>query len=212
MSGSRVETSPRRDWWVILGLAVTATSAAVSSFAGLRGLAVVAGWPGWPAPLLPATIDSYAMTSVRIWLSESTRSVRARRFARTNAAGAILLSLAGNGVYHAIAVGLLQPSWVVVVAVGAVPALVLGLVSHAAVLRTQADPPDPTSVPGRPMRTEDGPRYGSEDELLAAARTADQAYRARYGRVITRDVLRQELRIGGSRATAVLKRLKAADA
>jgi hypothetical protein len=213
---------PRRDWWVVLGLAVTATSAAVSSFAGLRGLAVVAGWPVWLAPLLPATIDSYAMTSVRVWLAESTRSVRARQFSRANAICAIVLSLTGNAVYHLVAVGLLAASWPVVVAVGAVPALVLGLVSHTAVLRTQVDPvvpeagPSPTGSAQRELGAgpstdgpaPDGPRYATEAELLEAARTADQAYRAAHGRGISRDALRRELRIGGARATAVLRRLK----
>src|SRR5262245_39748942 len=97
------EPMPRvRDWWVSLGMAVSGTSAAVSSFAGLRALAAVAGWPAVLAPLLPLTIDAYAMTATRVWLAESTRSQRARRFARTNAVGAILLSLSGNAVYHLI--------------------------------------------------------------------------------------------------------------
>jgi hypothetical protein len=207
---------------VTLGLAVTATSAAVSSFAGLRGLAVMAGWQVWLAPLLPATIDSYAMTSVRVWLSESTRSVRARRFARTNAMGAIGLSLVGNGVYHLVAVGLLAASWPVVVAVGAVPALILGLVSHMAVLHAQADLPVPQvgpsptgsapgTGPGPDAPAPNGPPYRTEGELLAAARTADQAHRAAHGRGISRDALRRELRIGGARATALLRRLKQDD-
>jgi hypothetical protein len=133
-----------------------------------------------------------------------------------------LLSLTGNAVYHLIAVRLVAASWVVVVAVGAVPALVLGLVSHLAVLRTQVDPVVPVEDQVRPespearpvlasrpaVRTEAGPRYAGEDELYEAARTADQAYRAAHGRAISRDALRQELRIGGTRATALLRQLK----
>jgi hypothetical protein len=203
-----VPEAPRRDWWVFLGLAVTATSAAVSSFAGLRGLAIVAGWPVWLAPLFPVTIDSYAMTSVRVWLAASTQSGHARRFARTNAIGAIVLSLTGNATYHAIAVRLLEPSWVVVVAVGSVPALVLGLVSHAAVLRTQIDPSGPQFVLGTASGTEDDPQSSQPTDLLAAARAADAAYRAQYGRAITRDVLRQTLRIGGNRASELLRQLR----
>jgi hypothetical protein len=212
----------RRDGWVALGMAVSATSAAVSSFAGLRELAVVAGWPVMLAPMLPLTVDAYAMTATRVWTSESTRSQRARRFARTNAVGAILLSLSGNATYHLIAAGLVAVSWVVVVAVGAVPALVLGLVSHLAVLRTQVDSPGPAQeavrlrlvpgatpvVPSPAVRPEAGPRYGTEDEWMAAARTADAAYRATHGRAMSRDALRRELRVGGARASTLHRRLK----
>lgn len=201
-----------QDLWVTLGLVVTAASAAVSSFAGLRGLAVVAGWPVWLAWLLPLTIDAYAMTATRVWLAESTRSAKARGFARVNAIGAILMSLAGNGVYHLVAAKLLPASWVIVVAVGAVPALVLGLVSHLAVLRTQAGLGTAQvvseAVPVQASRTQDGPRYASEDELLDRARAADSTHRAAYGRGISRDALRRELRIGGTRATALLRQLK----
>ena len=205
---------------------MSATSAAVSSFAGLRELAVVAGWPVVLAPLLPLTVDAYAMTATRVWLAESTRSQRARRFARANAVGAILLSLTGNAVYHLIAVHLVAASWVVVVAVGAVPALVLGLVSHLAVLRTQVDesePQDRVRVPvtaspavagpaaslGPAHESGDGPRQATEDELYEAAQAADAAYRATHGsRPITRDALRQALHIGGTQATAMARRLK----
>ncbi len=72
---------PARDWWLILGMTVTAISAAVSSFAGLRSLAVAAGWPVPLLSLLPFTIDAYAMTATRVWLSSSTGSAPARRFA-----------------------------------------------------------------------------------------------------------------------------------
>jgi hypothetical protein len=53
------------------GMATAAVSAAVASFAGLRGLAMVAGWPDGLAWLLPVTIDAYAMTSARVWLTDS---------------------------------------------------------------------------------------------------------------------------------------------
>jgi hypothetical protein len=152
----------------------------VSSFSGLRSLALVAGWSAAMAPLLPLTIDAYAMSATRVWLADATASARARRFARNNAVGAILASLLGNATYHAIAAGLVRTSWAVVVVVGAVPPVVLGLVSHLAVLRKQSDPPVPQSVPSTTPELESGTRYGSADELLAAARAADVAYRAEH--------------------------------
>jgi hypothetical protein len=214
---------PSRDGLVGLGMVVSATSAALSSFDALRDLAVSTGWPMLLAPLLPLTVDAYAMTATRVWLAGSTRSARARRFARKNAVAAIFLSLCGNAVYHLIAAGLGRASWIVVVAVGAVPPLILGLVSHLAVLRSLVDPvgtgpdaereesgPDvPTVRTGRPaVRTEAGPGQANEDDLMTAARTADVAHQAAHGRPMSRDALRRELHIGGARATALHRRLK----
>jgi hypothetical protein len=246
----------RRDWWVALGLFVSAVSAAVSSFAGLHALALSTGWHPWAAPLFPLTVDCYALTAVRVWLARSTRSGRARRFARANAVGAILLSVLGNATWHLVAAELVSVTWVVVVLVGAVPPVVLGLVAHLAVLRTQDDEdgqrdepvlqavpavrryvpgtsgtvPSPASTGPEPERTVPAPermgteaaeavpgtappspasrRYATEDELLAAARAVDTRHRAEYGKPITRDQLRRELRIGGQRATEVLRRLR----
>jgi hypothetical protein len=203
----------RRDPLVTLGMAVAATSAAVSSFDGLRSLAVASGWAVMLAPLLPLTIDSYAMTSVRVWLSATTSSQRARRFARTNAIGAIGLSLAGNAAWHLIAAKLLSLSWVIVLGVGSVPALILGLVSHLAVLRNQVDPVPAGDVLSTPLEFGNGTQYADEDALLAAARAADAAWRADHGgRSITRDELRRNLRVSGVRATAVLRAMRAEQA
>jgi hypothetical protein len=57
------------------GMATAAVSAAVASFAGLRGLPMIAGWPDRLAWLLPVTIDAYAMTSSRVWLTDNRRRV-----------------------------------------------------------------------------------------------------------------------------------------
>lgn len=198
-----------RDWWVILGMTVTAISAAVSSFSGLRSLAAATGWPEALSPLFPLTVDAYAMTATRVWLSGSTGSERARRFARWNAIMAIGLSLVGNAVWHLIAAQVLAVSWVIVVLVGAVPPAVLGLLSHLAVLRGQAEA-------SRLQAAEDDQgESGSEltttapaDELLAQARAADAAHQAQHGKPITRDQLRKTLRVSTERASHILRELR----
>lgn len=205
--------APQRDGWVAVGMTVSAAAAAVSSFSGLRSLALATGWGDWLSPLLPLTIDAYAATATRVWLANSTRSVRARRFARWNAVGAVVLSVIGNAVWHLIAAGLLQMSWVIVVVVGAVPAAVLGLLSHLAVLRTHdavpVPEPAPAAVPGTDEQDEARTPYGTADELLAAARAADAAYRdENNGKPITRDELRAALRISAQRATALRRYLR----
>jgi hypothetical protein len=245
-----VPTTKPRDGWVMTGMAVAATSAAVASFTGLRGLALVAGWPDRLAWLLPVTIDAYAMTSARVWLAGTSHTRRARRFAQANAIGAIATSIVGNAAYHAVSVRLLTVSWPIVVIVGAVPAAVLGLTAHLHALRTiERDSPvldaiedgtdncvesgtgsEPESEPqsgpedGTQARTESGTEHRypartrsrsrrraksrTEDELMAAARTADAAHRAAHdGRPITRDELRAALRIAGPKATELRRRL-----
>lgn len=147
-------TAAPRDWWVIAGMTTAATSAALASFTGLRGLAEAAGWPARLAWLLPVTIDAYAMTSARVWLTGHTGQPSARRFARANALGAIAASITGNAAYHAIGAHLLAGTWPVVVLVGAVPATVLGLTAHLHALRARIIP--------APLRT--GTRDGTADQ------------------------------------------------
>ncbi|MEV4343542.1 DUF2637 domain-containing protein [Actinoplanes sp. NPDC049596] len=197
-------TDRRRDWWVIVGMTVAAISAAVASFAGLRGLAQVAGWPDQLAWLLPVTIDAYAMTSARVWLAGTLDSDRARRFARANAIGAIATSIVGNAGYHLTAAGLIAITWPIVVLVGAVPAAVLGLTAH---LHALSDAATPGTEP--PVRTRVRPRP-TDDALLAAAREADARHRALHsGRPISRDGLRSALRIAGPKATELRRQLAA---
>jgi MFS family permease len=209
-------TTGRRDWWVVVGMTVAAVSAAVASFAGLRGLAQVAGWPDRLVWLLPVTIDAYAMTSARVWLAGTLGSSRARSFARANAIGAIVTSIVGNAGFHLVATGLVAISWPIVVLVGAVPAAVLGLTAHLHALRTVAVTGHDLTPP-----TEDRPQTGTrvrtrrtkrrtETALLNAAREADAKYRAAHdGRPITRDELRSTLRIAGPKATELRRRLAA---
>lgn len=181
-----------RDLWALSGMTIAATSAAVASFSGLRGLASAAGWPEHLAWLLPVTVDAYAMTSTRLWLAGRTRHRRARRFAAANALGAIAGSVAGNAVYHAVSTGLLPVSWPIVVSVGAVPAAVLGLIAHLHALHGRTEP---TGT--------------AEAELMDAARTTDQRHRDKHGRPMTRDALRAALKISGPRATELRRRLAA---
>lgn len=196
-----------RDWWVFAGMAVTALSAAVSSFSGLRSLAAATGWPGTLSPLLPFTIDAYAMTATRVWLSGMTRSAHARRFARWNAIMAITLSLVGNAAWHLIAAKVLTPSWPIVVLVGAVPPAVLGLLSHLAVLRGQDDEDEVPSAGTEQLEHQNEADAG-ENELLEAARVADVAHRADHGKPITRDELRKQLHVSTERASQLLRKLR----
>ena len=226
MSDTTTVSSPPRDLWVMAGMLIAAASAAVASFTGLRGLALITGWPPRLAWLLPVTLDAYAMTSARVWLASTTGARRARRFARANAIGAITASIAGNATYHSVTVGLMHISPPIVVLVGAVPAAVLGFTAHLHALRTlvesesedvredeSEDEADATEDRPRP-RTRSAPKRKpkprTEDELRTAAREADAAYRAGHGgRPITRDELRAVLKVSGTKATELRRWLAA---
>lgn len=196
-----------RDWWVVAGMTVTACAAAVSSFSGLHSLAAATGWPEALAPLLPFTIDAYATTATRVWLSKATGSAAARRFARWNAIGAIGLSLVGNAAWHLIAAKVLMVTWPIVVLVGAVPPAVLGLLSHLAVLHSQDDE-DEAVPPGTELPEHQDAADASGDDLLEAACAADEAHRAEHGKPITRDQLRKQLHVSSDRASHILRTLR----
>lgn len=221
---------PPRSWWIPLGLGVSAVSAAASSFDGLRSLAEASGWSVWMAPALPATIDALAITATGIWITGTSTS-RVRRFARTCALVAILMSIGGNACWHLHAAGLLALNFAVVLGVGTIPPIVLGLCSHLAALRRQVEtvqavpevgPAKTETVPKAaeavPMKTETAlatvepapvrPRL-EPDELLAFARAAADRYKAEHGKSITRDELRRVLRVGGTKASEVLRHLRA---
>ena len=229
MSDTTSAGSPPRDLWVMAGMLIAAASAAVASFTGLRGLALITGWPPRLAWLLPVTLDAYAMTSARVWLDATTRARRARRFARANAIGAITASIAGNATYHSVTVGLMHISPPIVVLVGAVPAAVLGFTAHLHALRTldgaepedvredesEAEATEAAEAEDRPRprtrsKPKRKPKSRTEDELRTAAREADAAYRAGHGgRSITRDELRAVLKVSGTKATELRRRLAA---
>ncbi|MGW4640784.1 hypothetical protein ACWEN6_19780 [Sphaerisporangium sp. NPDC004334] len=167
-------------------------AALISSASALTGLAKLAAWGDELSLLLPLMVDAYGITSTRIWLSKATRSPRVRRHAAGNAVAAIVMSVVGNVVYHAIQAKALQvPSWVLVVAVSVVPPVTIGLLSHLVALRSgdHAEPaprggpsgtppttPEPVPTPTavrieRLPRTDPAPAPVREDRRAVAART-----------------------------------------
>ena len=160
-----IVNAARRDLSTYAGMLAVAVAAAVLSFSALSGLAELAGVSGkvWGfrlAWLLPVAIDAYAMTATRVWLRNTTTE-RVRHYARSNAVGAIGLSVTGNGAYHfftstgVTSLATVSGGWLVVVTVSAVPPVVLGLVGHlhALVAGERADQGAPRER-GRSSRSE----------------------------------------------------------
>jgi hypothetical protein len=130
--GTTASSAPGRDGWTWAGLAVVAAAAAVLSFDALRQLAEGCGLGrlGW---LLPVAIDAAAVVATRVWLSGHA-GVRPARYARALALAALGLSVAGNAAQHFMTAYQLAPAWWLVVAVSAVPPVMLGAVAHLAAL------------------------------------------------------------------------------
>ena len=123
----------RRDGWTWLGIAVVALAAAVMSFDALRRLAERIGVAASLSWLLPIAIDAAVVVATRTWLA-SPNSDRVTRYGRAVALASLALSVAGNATEHAMAAYQLATPWWVVVAVSAVPPVMLGATAHLAAL------------------------------------------------------------------------------
>jgi Protein of unknown function (DUF2637) len=205
-----------RDRGTYGGMLAVAVAAAVLSFSALSGLAELAGVTAvLPLPaggrfrlawLLPIAVDAYAVTATRVWL-RTAATARTREYARRNGVGAIGLSVAGNAAYHALtAAGVVsltdvRAGWAVIVAVSAVPPVMLGLVGHLHALVSddhRAAPAGPAAVPAAP------PAADSAGSALARpARTAGRTGTRGPGRTGTPARLRRSGRTDAE-LTAVL--------
>lgn len=187
-------TPTHRDRWTYGGMLAVALAAAVLSFSALAGLAELAGvTAAAPLPggarlrlswLLPIAVDAYAVTATRVWL-RTAGTARTRAYARRNAVGAIALSVAGNAAYHAldaagVTLGEVRGGWAVVVAVSAVPPVMLGLVGHLHALvsedhraaPTPATRPTPKPATSDQTETSRPPRTGGRTAARTGTRTA----------------------------------------
>ena len=147
----------KRDLLSIVGMAAVAGAAAFTSYSGLAGLAELAGWNHMLAKFLPMTIDAYAMTATRVWLSPTRLTEKARGFARRSAIGSIIASVVGNALYHAATAHVLSISWPMVVGLSAVPPVTLGLITH--LYHTSRDTePEPKDSPSPAIADPDAVR------------------------------------------------------
>lgn len=172
-----MKTITRRDWWTIGGVGVVAAAAVIASFTAQAGLGHLAGWDaGLALPggitislswLLPLCVDAYGAVATRITVN-AKYSAETRKHALIHAVGAVVVSIIGNAIYHALEAGVLHlgsSRWVLVVAVSMVPPVALGALAHLMALCARDDTTDPASsepasrsVPAAsPARTDDAP-------------------------------------------------------
>lgn len=174
----------RRDPLSIIGMVAVAGAAAFTSYSGLYGLAHLAGWPGKLAMMLPVTVDAYAMTATRVWLSPARLTRKARAWARGNAIGAISTSVFGNALFHAAEAHVLAITWPVVVALSAIPPIALGLTVHLWHVADDHEP-EPKQSPGPAIAEPEAvhaayPILGNAS-AVGTPRTAGQSVKAANG-------------------------------
>jgi hypothetical protein len=121
--------------WTLVLLALPAFVAIWSGWVGLgelTGFGPVHPLPGIAdgfvinsAITLPIGVEAYAAFALRVWLS-SSGTVRARRFAKRSAIGALVLGAAGQIAYHLMTAPASGAPWLVTMLVSCLPVVVLG--------------------------------------------------------------------------------------
>lgn len=123
--------------WPLLLLALPAFVAIWGGWVGLgrlTGFGPIELLPGiWDglsinsAITLPIGVETYAAFAMRVWLSNSTGSDRAREFAKWSTFGSLALGMAGQMAYHLMtAAGVTRAPWPITTLVSCLPVVVLG--------------------------------------------------------------------------------------
>jgi hypothetical protein len=123
--------------WPLLLLALPAFVAIWGGWVGLgrlTGFGPIELLPGiWDglsinsAITLPIGVETYAAFAMRVWLSNSTGSDRAREFAKWSTFGSLALGMTGQVAYHLMtAAGVTRAPWPITTLVSCLPVVVLG--------------------------------------------------------------------------------------
>lgn len=123
---------------VYTGAALVGAATAVTSAVSLYRLAQYCAIDGWLAAALPIALDAGAVVGALAWITERGQ---VRVWGRGIAVGALVASLLGNGLEHAVAAGLLRPTLPLILVVGAaIPAALWACVHLAALMSTKPSP------------------------------------------------------------------------
>jgi hypothetical protein len=131
--------------FVLAGIGIVILAAGILSFSALSRLGISAGWSPTLSALLPVSIDVYALISTVSWLVLA-EGAEDRKRSGINASVAVSLSVLGNGIEHLSSFHVLTVGWPVVIAVSAIPPVVMALSVHLAV-RFLAETEEARTVP-----------------------------------------------------------------
>lgn len=130
---------------VLVGAGLVGASTAATSAVSLYSLAVLCGIPAPLAAALPIALDAGAGVAALVWITERGEL---RTWGRGVAVAALVATLAGNGVQHAITSGLLAVTLPLVLLVGACIPAMLWAVVHLSALMART-PDDVSAVAAR---------------------------------------------------------------
>lgn len=133
---------------VLAGAGLVGAATAATSAVSLYGIAVKCGIPEPWAAANPIALDAGAGVAALAWITEQGER---RRWGRLAAIGALVASLAENGIDHAITSNLLEVNlWLVLAVSGCIPAMLFACVHLAALMaRPVVKVPVPKSRSGR---------------------------------------------------------------
>lgn len=205
---------------VLAGIAVVGVATMATSSVSLYRLGVGTGIGDYLAAALPVALDVGGAVAALAWLTETGR---ARTWGRVTALCALAGSLAGNGLEHALALGMVTPTLLLVLLVGSsIPAMLFAVIHLAALMARPDTSSDESShgtdvsSPSTSDNTEDRPAVSSpivtvkehvasvvQPRRLTLA-TPPEGDLAKAQRLLSesagRPTLRRELRIGDGHA------------
>ncbi|MFI5942214.1 hypothetical protein ACIBCB_18420 [Streptomyces uncialis] len=148
-------THIRLPWYIYATGALVLAVALGMSAPGEYQLARAAGWGPWAAAGMPVCLSVYAAVAVG-FVEAGKKGDTGRRTAVMGAIGALTLTLAAQVVAHWLAAGYMHTSMALTAAVSAVPAIVVGHVSHM-IIRAARRP-----WPKQPHQSEEGKGKGNQ--------------------------------------------------
>jgi hypothetical protein len=134
---------------VLSGAALVGAATAATSSVSLYQLAELCGIPPILSAALPIALDAGAGVAALVWITEQGER---RSWGRGIAVGALVASLGGNGVQHAIVSGLLPVTLPLVLVVGGCIPAMLWAVAHLAALMARDDTPAKPRVERAPRK------------------------------------------------------------
>ena len=134
---------------VLTGAGLVGAATAATSSVSLYALAELCGIPPILSAALPIALDAGAGVAALVWITEQGER---RAWGRGIAIAALVASLGGNGVQHAIVSGLLPVTLLLVLLVGGCIPATLWAVVHLAALMVRSETPVKSQVERAPRK------------------------------------------------------------
>jgi hypothetical protein len=141
---------------VLIGAILVGVSTAATSAVSLYSLAMACGIPRILAAALPIALDAGAAVATLLWITERNE---VRAWGRGIAVTALVGTLAGNGLAHAVDKQVIHVGLPLILIVGAcIPAMLGSTVHLAALMARTGDPAPDVAIPAAKVEPAPAPR------------------------------------------------------